>query len=55
MFNFQFHNPTKILFGKEVISKIAAEIPAQSRILITYGGGSIKPHGVLDQMLPALQ
>ncbi len=55
MFNFQFHNPTKILFGKGVISKIAAEIPAQSRILITYGGGSIKQNGVLDQVLSALQ
>lgn len=55
MLNFQFRNPVKIIFGKEAISKIGREIPAGSRILITYGGGSIKHNGVLDQVLAALQ
>ncbi|MBS1199277.1 MAG: iron-containing alcohol dehydrogenase [Proteobacteria bacterium] len=55
MLNFQFHNPVKIIFGKDAISKIGQEIPAGSRILITYGGGSIKHNGVLDQVLAALK
>lgn len=55
MLNFQFHNPVKILFGKGVIAKIAAEIPANSRVLITYGSGSIKNNGTLEQVLTALK
>ena len=55
MLNFQFQNPVKILFGKGCIAKIGAEIPPGARILITYGGGSIKHNGVLDQVLAALK
>lgn len=55
MLNFQFHNPVKVLFGKGVIAKIGAEIPPGSRILLTYGGGSIKHNGTLDQVLAALK
>jgi NADP-dependent alcohol dehydrogenase len=54
MQNFEFWNPVKILFGRGQIAKIAAEIPADARILITYGGGSIKKNGVYDQVLAAL-
>ncbi|MBE9052159.1 iron-containing alcohol dehydrogenase [Nostocales cyanobacterium LEGE 11386] len=50
MENFVFYNPVKILFGKGQIAKIAAEIPADARILVTYGGGSIKTNGVYDQV-----
>ena len=42
MLNFEFKNPTKIIFGKETISKISEEIPQGSRVLLLYGGGSIK-------------
>lgn len=42
MLNFTFKNPTKILFGKNRIDDIKNEIPAGARVLITYGGGSIK-------------
>ena len=55
MLNFQFHNPVKVLFGKGVIAQIGAEIPSGSRILLTYGGGSIKHNGTLDQVLAALK
>jgi len=55
MNNFTFYNPVKILFGKGQISALAKEIPAGARILITYGGGSIKKNGVYDQVLAALQ
>ncbi|MCP4394064.1 MAG: iron-containing alcohol dehydrogenase [Alphaproteobacteria bacterium] len=55
MLNFDFQNPTKILFGKGRIADIASEIPKDKRILITYGGGSIKKNGVLDQVKSALK
>ncbi|AFZ26804.1 Fe-dependent oxidoreductase, alcohol dehydrogenase [Cylindrospermum stagnale PCC 7417] len=54
MKNFAFYNPVKILFGKGQIANIAAEIPADAKILITYGGGSIKANGVYDQVKSAL-
>ncbi|MEH2136842.1 iron-containing alcohol dehydrogenase [Nostoc sp.] len=54
MENFVFYNPVKILFGKGQIANIAAEIPANAKILITYGGGSIKTNGVYDQVKSAL-
>ena len=54
MLNFSFYNPTKILFGKGQIAKIGKEIPKDQRILLTYGGGSIKQNGVYDQVMAAL-
>ncbi|MBE9192966.1 iron-containing alcohol dehydrogenase [Gloeocapsopsis crepidinum LEGE 06123] len=55
MQNFIFHNPVKILFGKGQIAKIPQEVPQAAKILITYGGGSIKKNGVYDQVKAALQ
>jgi NADP-dependent alcohol dehydrogenase len=55
MENFVFWNPTKILFGKGRIAAIAGEIPAGTRVLVTYGGGSIRANGVYDQVMAALR
>lgn len=55
MQNFTFQNPVKILFGKGQIASIATEIPINARVLITYGGGSIKHNGVYDQVRKALR
>jgi NADP-dependent alcohol dehydrogenase len=55
MNNFSFRNPTRIHFGKGQIAKIKEEIPADARVLITYGGGSIKKNGVLEQVYAALE
>lgn len=55
MRNFIFHNPVKILFGEGQIANIASEIPAKARILLTYGGGSIKKNGVYDQVINSLK
>jgi NADP-dependent alcohol dehydrogenase len=55
MLNFTFQNPTKILFGKGCIADIAKEIPQNAKVLITYGGGSVKRNGVLDQVKTALK
>lgn len=54
MLNFTFYNPTRILFGKGRIADIAQEIPADSKVLITYGGGSVVKHGTLDEVKAAL-
>lgn len=54
MLNFEFKNPTKIIFGKDTISKLASEIPVNSKILMLYGGGSIKKNGIYEQVKNAL-
>ncbi len=54
MYNFEYKNPVKILFGKGSIEKIKSEIPRKSKILMLYGGGSIKRNGVYDQVKTAL-
>lgn len=56
MENFIYHNPTKLIFGKGQIEKLAGEIqPYGSRILIVYGGGSIKRNGIYDRVLEELK
>ncbi|MFZ4874216.1 alcohol dehydrogenase [Janthinobacterium sp. Mn2066] len=52
--NFIYHRATRLLFGEGQIAAIADEIPADARLMITYGGGSIKRNGVLDQVHAAL-
>ena len=54
MYNFQYKNPVKVIFGKDTIASISKEIPAGSRVLITYGGGSIFKNGVYGQVKKAL-
>ncbi|MDG1662527.1 MAG: iron-containing alcohol dehydrogenase [Pseudomonadales bacterium] len=54
MLNFSFHNPTSIHFGAGQIKKIDKEIPINAKVLVIYGGGSIKKNGVFDQVVEAL-
>lgn len=55
MLNFELYNPTNLIFGKGQIEKIATLIPAEAKILIAYGGGSIFKNGIYDQVKVALQ
>jgi NADP-dependent alcohol dehydrogenase len=54
MQNFIFYNPVKIYFGRGEIEQIKNEIPKKTKVLITYGGGSIKKNGVYEQVKNAL-
>lgn len=54
MNNFDFKNPTKIIFGKDTIEKVKEEIPQDAKVLLLYGGGSIKKNGIYDQVKTAL-
>lgn len=54
MNNFEFKNPTKIIFGKDTIQKLAHEIPKDAKVLLLYGGGSIKKNGIYNQVIKAL-
>lgn len=55
MYNFEYKNPVKVIFGKGTIPKVASEIPADAKVLLTYGGGSIKRTGVYDTVKTALK
>jgi NADP-dependent alcohol dehydrogenase len=55
MNSFTYYNPTKIIFGETTIHKIVREIPSDAKILMIYGGGSIKKNGAYDQVKKALK
>ncbi len=54
MNNFRFYNPTEIVFGKGTIAAIDERIPKKAKVMLVYGGGSIKKNGVYDQVMKAL-
>mgnify|MGYP002537165353 CR=1 FL=1 len=54
MQNFIFQNPVKILFGKGMASEMSGLIPAKAKILLLYGGGSVKKNGSYDQTVAAI-
>ena len=55
MRKFEFKNPTKIIFGKDTIAKLSGELPENAKIMMLYGGGSIKKNGIYDQVNAALK
>src|SRR5690554_4131618 len=57
MNNFEYYNPTKVIFGKDTYDQIPArikDVTSGNRVMITYGGGSIKKNGVYDAVMSAL-
>lgn len=54
MNNFDYYNPTKIIFGANRIADLDKVIPADAKILITYGGESARKYGTLDEVKQAL-
>ncbi|MEI7579538.1 MAG: iron-containing alcohol dehydrogenase [bacterium] len=56
MRNFTFYNPTKLIFGTDAMDKIAEQIkPFGQKVLVTYGGGSIKKNGIYEKVLSQLK
>lgn len=56
MDNFDFRNPTKIVFGKGTEARVGAETAAYSKkILLHFGGGSIKASGLYDRVTASLK
>ena len=56
MENFTYKNPTKIIFGKDQLDSLKSEIPAYgNKILLVYGGGSIKKNGLYDKVTSQLK
>ncbi|MCQ2239117.1 MAG: iron-containing alcohol dehydrogenase [Bacteroidaceae bacterium] len=54
--NFTFQNPTRLHFGKESLGKLSEELQNYGpKVMLTYGGGSIKKNGIYDQVVAVLQ
>ena len=54
LFEFSYHNPTQIVFGSNSFAKLGGLVPADAKVLLLYGGGSIKQNGVYDKVTAAL-
>lgn len=54
LFQFAYHNPTRIHFGPDSFAALGELIPGDARVLLLYGGGSIKQNGVYEQVTQAL-
>lgn len=55
MLNFDYLIPTEIIFGKDQINKLKSRIKNYNRILLAWGGGSIKRIGVYGKVIDALK
>lgn len=54
--NFTYHNPTRIHFGEDSLTKLAGELEQfGNKVLLVYGGGSIKKSGLYDQVSEILR
>ncbi|MDQ4627460.1 iron-containing alcohol dehydrogenase [Janthinobacterium lividum] len=54
MKNFEFHNPTRIVFGLDTVAKLSTLVPPDARVLILYGGASAEKTGTLAEVRAAL-
>lgn len=54
MNQFNFYNPTKIIFGRDRFNELDQLVPQDAKILVLYGGGSVKKFGTLNRVLTSL-
>ncbi len=54
MQDFEFHNPTKIIFGQDKVAALSRLVPANAKVLVLYGGESAKKTGTLAEVMQAL-
>ena len=54
MNQFNFYNPTKIIFGRDRFNELDQLVPKDAKVLVLYGGGSVKKFGTIDRVLAAL-
>jgi NADP-dependent alcohol dehydrogenase len=54
MQNFDYYNPTHIVFGKDRLTELDGLVPKGSRVLVLYGGGSVKKFGTLEKVIQSL-
>lgn len=53
--NFTYVNPTKLYFGKDAMDNLSNALAGYQKIMLTYGGGSIKKNGLYDKIIKILK
>ena len=53
--NFKLSNPTRLYFGNDALQNLASELKNVKRLLLVYGGGSIKKNGLYDDLMKVIQ
>ena len=54
--DFEFFNPTKVFFGRSAMENLASVLSLYGdRVLLAYGGGSIRANGIYDQVMEVLR
>ncbi len=54
--NFSYSNPTKLYFGDDAQKNLSEELKHYgTKVLLTYGSGSIKTNGIYDEVISALR
>jgi len=54
MKNFDYYNPTHIVFGQDRLSELDKLIPANAKVMVLFGSGSVKRYGTLDKVISQL-
>ena len=54
MQNFDYYNPTHIVFGQDRLAELNTLVPENTKVMVLFGGGSVKRNGVLDKVLASL-
>lgn len=54
MLDFNYYNPTQIVFGRKTIGQLSQRVPASARVLVLYGGASAERNGTLAEVRAAL-
>lgn len=54
MLNFEFHNPTRIVFGQDTVARLDTLVPNDARVLVLYGGQSAEKNGTSAEVRGAL-
>ena len=54
MQNFDYYNPTHIVFGQDRLAELNSLVPQNAKVLVLFGGGSVKRFGTLDKVLSNL-
>ncbi len=54
MRNFKYYNPTRLIFGEGMVKELSKQIPLSSKVLVVFGGGSVKRNGVYEDVVREL-
>lgn len=54
MQNFDYYNPTQIVFGQDRLAELDKLVPSDATVMITYGGQSAKRFGTIEKVVNAL-